>query len=90
MPYEPDQALLLPPSLSDWLPDGHLARFVSDTVDELTLAPFLKKYRQREDGRGRVAYHPRLMLKLLIYSYCAGIFSSRKIATGLVDLVPLR
>lgn len=90
MPYEPNQALLLPPSLNDWLPDGHLARFVSDTVDELNLSPFLKKYRQREDGRGRVAYQPRMMLKLLIYSYCAGIFSSRKIAAGLVDLVPLR
>lgn len=90
MPYEPDQALLLPPSLSDWLPDGHLARFVSETVDELDLSPFLAKYHRREDGRGRIAYQPRMMLKLLIYSYCDGIFSSRKIAAGLVDLVPLR
>jgi transposase len=90
MPYEPDQALLLPPSLNDWLPDGHLGRFVSETVDELDLSPFLAKYKQREDGRGRVAYQPRMMLKLLIYSYCSGIFSSRKVATGLVDLVPLR
>ena len=72
------------------MPDGHLARFVSDTVDELDLSPFLAKYKQREDGRGRVAYQPRMMLKLLIYSYCSGIFSSRKVAEGLVELVPLR
>ena len=89
-PYEPSQRLLLPPSLEDWLPDGHLARFVSDTVDELDLEPFLARFRDREDGRGRIAYHPRMMLKLLIYSYCEGIFSSRKIAAGLHNLVPLR
>jgi len=89
-PYEPGQNLLLPPSLDDWLPEGHLARFVSDTVDELDLGPFLAKFRDREDGRGRIAYHPRMMLKVLIFSYCEGIFSSRKIAAGLQNLVPLR
>lgn len=89
-PYEPGQGLLLPPSLDDWLPEGHLARFVSDTVDELDLGPFLAKFRDREDGRGRIAYHPRMMLKVLIFSYCEGIFSSRKIAAGLQSLVPLR
>ena len=78
-PYEPDQGLLLPPSLRDWLPEDHLAHFVSDTVDELDLEPFLGKYRQREDGRGQLAYHPALMLKLLIYAYSAGVFSSRRI-----------
>lgn len=78
-PYEPHQALLLPPSLDDWLPANHLARFVSDTVDALDIGPFFKKYREREDGRGRVAYHPKLMLKVLIYAYSTGIFSSRKI-----------
>jgi transposase len=90
VPYDPDQGLLLPPSLDDWLPEGHLARFVSETVDELDLAPFLAKYRQREDGRGRIAYHPRMMLKVLIYGYSEGIFSSRKIAAGLENLVALR
>jgi transposase/IS5 family transposase len=89
-PYEPDQALLFPPSLDDWLPDGHLARFISDTVDELDLEAFFAKYRVREDGRGRIAYHPRMMLKVLIYAYCEGIFSSRKIAAGLENLVALR
>lgn len=88
--YEPHQPLLLPPSLDEWLPADHLARFVGDTVDELDLGPFFKKYRNREDGRGRVAYHPRLMLKVLIYAYSAGIFSSRKIAQGVEDLVALR
>ena len=89
-PYDPDQGLLLPPSLNDWLPDGHLARFISETVDELDLSALFKKYRQREDGRGRIAYHPRMMLKVLIYAYSEGIFSSRKIAAGLESLVALR
>lgn len=89
-PYEPDQSLLFPPSLDDWLPEGHLARFISETVDELDLSPFLEKFERREDGRGRIAFHPRMMLKVLVFSYCEGIFSSRKIAAGLENLVPLR
>ena len=89
-PYEPHQSLLLPPSLDDWLPEDHLARFVSETVDELDLRAFFEKYRQRGDGRGRLAYHPAMMLKVLIYAYCEGIFSSRKIAGGLESLVALR
>ena len=89
-PYDPDQCLLLPPSLSDWLPEGHLARFISETVDELDLSAFFAKYRSREDGRGRIAYHPRMMLKVLIYAYSEGIYSSRKIAAGLESLVALR
>ncbi len=89
-PYEPEQALLFPPSVSDWLPEGHLARFVSETVDELDLSPFLKKFGEREDGRGQLAYHPRMMLKVLIFAYSRGIFSSRKIAAGIEDLVALR
>jgi len=89
-PYEPGQSLLFPPSLNDWLPEGHLARFVSETVDQLDLSPFFKKFKDREDGRGRIAYHPRMMLKVLIYAYSEGIFSSRKIGAGLENLVPLR
>lgn len=89
-PYEPDQSLLFPPSLDDWLPDEHLARFVSDTVDELDLKPLLKKFRKRTDGRGQLSYHPAMMLKVLFYSYCEGIFSSRKIAKGIESLIPLR
>ena len=90
VPYEPHQGLLLPPSLDDWLPQGHLARFISETVDQLDLAGFYAKFREREDGRGRIAYEPRMLLKVLIYSYCQGIFSSRKVAAGIEDLVALR
>jgi transposase len=89
-PYEPEQALLLPPSLGDWLPAGHLAHFVSDSVEQLDLTAWYARYAQREDGRGQLAYEPRLMVKLLIYAYAVGIFSSRKIAQALEDLVPLR
>lgn len=89
-PYEPEQALLLPPSLGDWLPAGHLAHFVSDSVHQLDLTAWYARYEQREDGRGQLAYEPRLMVKLLIYAYAVGIFSSRKIAQALEDLVPLR
>ena len=89
-PYEPDQALLLPPSLRDWLPDDHPAHFISDTVDELDLSAFLRKYEEREDGRGQLAYHPGLMLKVLIYAYSIGLFSSRRIAAAIEEQVALR
>jgi transposase len=77
-PYAPDQQYLLPPSLRDWLPEDHLAYFISDTVDALDLGAFLRRYRR--DGSGNVAYHPALMCKVLLYGYSVGIFSSRKIA----------
>jgi transposase len=89
-PYDPDQGLLLPPSLRDWLPEGHLAHFVSDTVDQLDLRPFLAKFERREDGRGSLAYHPAMMLKVLIYAYSTGVFSSRRIESALSDSVALR
>lgn len=89
-PYEPDQALLLPPSLRDWLPEDHPAHFISDTVDELDLSGFLRKYEEREDGRGQLAYHPGLMLKVLIYAYSIGLFSSRRIAAAIEEQVALR
>jgi transposase len=89
-PYDPDQPHLFPPSPKDWLPERHLAYFVSDTVDELDLSAFMAKYSDRADGRGSLAYHPRMLLKVLIYAYAAGIFSSRRIAAGLEDLIALR
>jgi len=89
-PYEPDQVHLLPPAPRDWVGEGHLAHFISDTVDQLDLAPFLKKYAGRASGKGQKAYHPAMMLKVLIYAYCVGIFSSRKIMAALTELVPLR
>jgi transposase len=77
-PYEPDQLFLLPPALRDWLPEGHLALFISDVVDTLDLEPIFNVYEQG-DGRGQPPYHPAMMVKLLIYAYCMGKPSSRKI-----------
>ncbi|MBI4484179.1 MAG: IS1182 family transposase [Acidobacteria bacterium] len=77
-PYNPDQLFLLPPSLREWLPDGHLALFISDVVDALDLRAFVSTY-QEGDGRGQPAYHPAMMVKLLLYAYCTGNPSSRKI-----------
>jgi transposase len=87
-PYEPDQHLLLPPSLREWLPAGHLSHFVSDTVDQLDLEPILSWYRSRKQGN--LPYHPAMMLKVLVYCYCTGTFSSRRIAKALEDSVPVR
>lgn len=86
--YVPEQDLLLPPSLRDWLPDGHLAFFVSDWVDERDLSAITAVY-DRED-RGQPPYHPAMMTKLLVYGYCVGVFSSRKIGRRLIEDVPFR
>jgi transposase len=83
-----NQGLLFPPSPRDWLPDDHLAWFVSDTVDQLDLDAFIESY--RACGKGEQAYPPAVMLKILLYAYSVGIFSSRKIAAGLHTDVPLR
>jgi len=77
-PYDPDQTFLLPPSLRDWLPEDHLAYFISDTVDELNLSAITGPYKMA-DSRGQPAYHPRMMSKLLLYAYSVGVPSSRKI-----------
>jgi transposase len=77
LPCDRDQAYLLPPSLKDWLPEGHLAWFVLDAVEQIDLSEFHKKY--RTDGVGNSAFHPSMMVALLIYSYCTGERSSRKI-----------
>jgi len=79
--YLPEQSLLLPPNLRDWLPDDHLAYFVSELVDELDLAAIESYY--EAETRGQPPYHPRLMVKLLVYGYCVGVRSSRKIAQRL-------
>jgi transposase len=72
-----DQEWLLPPSMRDWLPEGHLAWFVIELVDELDLRKFVAVYRQ--DGRGRPPFDPAVMVALLVYSYCVGVRSSRQI-----------
>jgi len=86
--YDQDQSFLMPPSLRDWLPDDHLALFVSELVDEvLDLTPFLASY---TEARGFPPYHPRLMLKVLLYGYTTGVRSSRKIETRCHEDVAFR
>lgn len=77
LPCDRNQAYLLPPSLADWLPEDHLAWFVLDAVEQIDLSQFYKKY--RVDGVGNSAFHPSMMVSLLVYSYCTGERSSRKI-----------
>jgi transposase len=86
--YLPDQELLLPPSLRDWLPENHLAYCVSDVVDQLDLSAIEVVY--EEEDRGQPPYHPRMMTKILLYGYCVGVFSSRRIQKRLVEDVAFR
>ena len=83
-----DQLLLLPPSLREWLPEDHLVWFVRDAVDSLDLDTLTDRY--RVCGKGELPYEPRMMLRVLIYSYATGVFSSRKIAKQLEDSVAFR
>ena len=87
-PYHPDQGLLLPPDLRDWLPEGHLAHHVSDLVDGLDLTAFYTRY--EGDGRRKSPYEPRMMLKVLIYGYATGVVSSRGLARKLEEDVAFR
>jgi transposase len=87
-PYVPEQDLLLPPSVKDWLPDDHLAYFVSDLADELDLSAIVSPYETEE--RGFPPYHPVMLTKVLLYAYCVGVFSSRKIERRLVEDVAFR
>ena len=87
-PYFPEQDLLLPPSLQDWLPEGHLAYFVSDVVDQLDLSA-IEVYYEKEE-RGYPPYHPGMMVKVLVYGYCVGVFSSRKLQKRLQEDVGFR
>jgi transposase len=86
--YDPDQSMLLPPSLHDWLPEGHLAYFVREMVEELDLSALLDTY---DCSRGGCpAYHPVMMTQLLAYGYCVGVRSSRKIERATHEVVPFR
>ena len=89
LPYDPDQLYLLPPSLRDWVPEGHLIWFVSDLVDSLDLSAILAAY-DKDETRGRAGYHPVMMTKLLLYAYAVGKPSSRKIERACWDEVPFR
>ena len=87
-PYQPKQMLMLPPDLREWVPEGHLAHQVSELVDGLELGAFYRPY--EEDGRRNAPYEPRMMVKVLIYAYATGVFSSRKIARKLEEDVAFR
>ena len=88
LPYDPDQQLLLPAALQEWLPDDHLAYFISDVVDQLDLSSITARYEQ--ERRGGPPYHPRMMVKVLLYGYCIGVASSRRIAQRLHEDIAFR
>ena len=86
--YYPDADLLLPPSLREWMPEDHLAYFVSDVVDQLDLSAMDRVY--GDEKRGQPPYDPRMMTKLLVYAYCVGVFSSRRIERRLMEDIAFR
>lgn len=86
IPTDRNTLYLLPPSVQDWLPEDHLARFVVDIVSQLDLRSITDQY----GGRGSKAYHPRMLLSLLFYGYATGIFSSRKLEQATYDSVAFR
>jgi transposase len=84
-----DQTLMFPPTLHDWLPEGHLARFLVDVVSALDLSAIYASYAEK-DGRGQAAYAPEMMVRLLLYGYATGVYSSRKIQTRTFEDVAFR
>jgi len=84
--YDRNQQYLLPPSVDEWLPEGHLARFIVEVIDQLDLSKLTRRY----SGSGSAAYHPAIMLALLVYGYASGTFSSRKIERATYDSVAFR
>ncbi len=87
-PYEPDQISLMPASMRDWLPSDHLAYFISDIVDNLDLSAIMERY--SGEDRGYPPYHPAMMVKVLLYAYCIGVASSRKIEKRLCEDIAFR
>jgi transposase len=86
--YHPEQQQLLPTALQDWLPEGHIAHYISEAVDQLDLSAFHARY--ANGGPRNQPYHPAMMVKVLIYGYCQGVFSSRKIAARLHEDIACR
>src|ERR1700726_1940025 len=84
--FDRETRFLLPPSLDDWLPERHLARFVVEVIDGVDLSAMVKSYR----GSGSASYHPALLLGLLVYGYTTGGFSSRKLERATYDSVAFR
>jgi len=89
LPDRVNQTLLFPPSLHDWLPEGHLARFLVDVVSALDLSEIYASYDDK-DGRGGSAYSPEMMLRVLLYGYATGVYSSRKIESRTYEDVAFR
>lgn len=87
--YSPRQALLLPPSLEDWLPEGHLARYVLEVVEQIDLSS-IEDVIQAKDHRGTRPYAPKMMVALLVYGSSTGRFSSRRLARACVEDVAIR
>lgn len=87
-PYFPEQDFLLPPSLREWLPEDHLSYFVSELIDQLDLSQIAQHYEGEE--RGYPPYHPRMMTKVLVYGYCVGVFSSRRLEKRLSEDIAFR
>ncbi len=87
-PYEPDQSFLMPACLKEWLPSDHLVYFISDVVDQLDISEIMDRYEGEE--RGYPPYHPGMMVKVLLYAYCIGVPSSRKIAGRLEEDIAFR
>jgi len=85
---QPEQDLLLPPSLKDWLAEKHLAYFVSEVVDELDLSRIEAVY--EKETRGQPPFEPRMMTKLLVYGYCVGVYSTRKIQQRVMEDIAFR
>jgi transposase len=86
--YHPEQQQLLPSALQDWLPQGHLAYFLNDTIDNLDLSAFHERY--AAGGPRNQPFHPAMMVKVMVYAYATGVFSSRKIATKLHEDIAFR
>jgi transposase len=87
-PYEPDQSFLMPACLKEWLTSDHLVYFISDVVDQLDITEIMDRYEGEE--RGYPPYHPGMMVKVLLYAYCIGVPSSRKIAGRLEEDIAFR
>jgi transposase len=88
-PWNPEQLLLFPPDMRDALEEGHLVFRILDVVRTLDISCITDRI-QEKDPRGTRPYHPQMMLALLIYAYCSGVYSSRKIAAGTYDIIPFR
>ena len=86
--WERDQSYLMPPSMRDWLSEGHLAWFIVDAVGQMDLREFYAAY--RSDGWGAAAYDPGMMVAIQLYAYCLGLRSSRRIARALEEDVGFR